>query len=443
MKTYKKWMSQCAVPVAVFALQWLAGEQAQAQMPAAADAQIVRGAYLAKVGDCAACHTVDKSRPFAGGLPLATPFGTLYSTNITPDAATGIGSYSYDDFARALRTGVARDGHLLYPAMPYPSYVKLNDADLQALYRYFRYGVKAVAAGNRPSELNFPFNVRSLMSLWNLMYLPKGVFQADPHQSVEWNRGAYLVQGLGHCGACHTPHGVTGQELAFDEQGNPLFLAGSTLAGWYAPNLRTLLADHGGAWTRQDLAAYLRSGRSKDGAAFGPMSEVIEDSTQYLHDDDLNAIATYLSSAAVQNVASTMTPVVPAGAAHADPVAAALRSGHLGSAGAALYLNNCNACHRSDGTGAMPAFPALAGNTAVNAVDPASLIHLVLSGSRMPSTELAPTPLAMPDFGKRLSDQQVADLLTFVRSSWGNRAAAVTREQVTQVRKSVSATRQP
>ncbi|MFM0669428.1 c-type cytochrome [Paraburkholderia sediminicola] len=403
--------------------------------PATVDAQLAKGAYLAKVGDCAACHTANKTQPFAGGLPLATPFGTLYSTNITPDPSTGIGGYSYDDFAKALRQGIAKDGHRLYPAMPYPSYAKIDDSDMHALYRYFTQGVKAVGQPNRASELRFPFNVRTLMTVWDRLYAHDPLpYQADPHQSVEWNRGAYLVQGLAHCGACHTPHGMLGQESVLDEKDNTAFLSGNTLAGWYAPNLRghmTQTSASDKAWSKADLVAYLRSGRMHDGAAFGPMTEVIDDSTQYLHDDDLNAIATYLTSPSLQAGA---TPPATQQTGRADPTAIALRAGHIDSTGAHLYLDNCAACHRTDGTGAMPAFPSLRGNASVLSGDPASLIHIVLSGSHMPSTAAAPTPLAMPDFGWRLTDQQIADLLSFVRSSWGNRAAAVTAGEVAKVR---------
>jgi mono/diheme cytochrome c family protein len=433
-------LRQCLIPV--FALMCsgapgMAAAQSPHATPAAAatDAQLAQGAYLAKLGDCAACHTADKARPFAGGLPLATPFGTLYSTNITPDASTGIGGYSYDDFATALRRGVAKDGHRLYPAMPYPSYAKIDDTDMHALYRYFTHGVEPVVEADRASELRFPFNVRALMSVWDRWYAHDPLpYQNDPHQSVEWNRGAYLVQGLGHCGACHTPHGMFGQESALDEKGNTTFLSGNTLAGWYAPNLRGHLAQasaHGSAWSKAELAAYLRSGRLHDGAAFGPMTEVIDDSTQYLHDDDLNAIATYLTSPPLQSRAA---PPVAQRNPDQDATAIALRAGHIGSTGARLYLDNCAACHRTDGTGAMPTFPSLNGNAAVLSADPASLIHIVLSGAHMPSTTAAPTPLAMPDFGWRLNDRQIADLLSFVRSSWGNRAPAVTTDEVAKVR---------
>lgn len=434
-------LRQYLIPVFALMCSGAPGGGANAQTlnatptPVTVDAQLAKGAYLAKVGDCAACHTANKAQPFAGGLPLATPFGTLYSTNITPDASTGIGGYSYDDFAKALRQGIAKDGHRLYPAMPYPSYAKVDDSDMHALYRYFTQGVKPVGQPNRASELRFPFNVRTLMTVWDRLYAHDPLpYQTDPHQSVEWNRGAYLVQGLAHCGACHTPHGMLGQESVLDDKDNTAFLSGNTLAGWYAPNLRGHMAQTSASdkvWSKADLVAYLRSGRMHDGAAFGPMTEVINDSTQYLHDEDLNAIATYLTSPSLQTGA---TPPAAQQSGRADQTAVALRAGHIDSTGAHLYLDNCAACHRTDGTGAMPAFPSLRGNASVLSGDPASLIHIVLSGSHMPSTAAAPTPLAMPDFGWRLTDQQIADLLSFVRSSWGNRAAAVTAGEVAKVR---------
>ena len=441
MKTLPGWLSRTLGPLMLALLSGLPCVQAQtagaSPGPAGAaprdDGQLLKGAYLAKIGDCAACHTAHESLPFAGGLPLQTPFGSIFSTNITPDAATGIGAYTYDDFARALREGRARDGHYLYPAMPYPSYAKIDDADMHALYAYFQQGVTAIVEPNRPTDLRFPYRVRSLMAAWDRLYAPKSGYQADPRQSVEWNRGAYLVEGLGHCSACHTPHGMFGQEAAFDGTDNQIFLSGYSLAGWYAPSLRGHAAQDDNQWNQQALATYLRSGRLPNGAAFGPMTEVINDSTQYLHDDDLNAIATYLSSPALQAGGAPANLSMAAPGAP-DASATALRTGHLGSNGAGLYLNNCAACHRTDGTGAMPTFPSLTGNAAVNSADPTSLIRIVLSGARMPSTDAAPTPLAMPDFGWRLSNEQVANLLTFVRSSWGNRAPAVGVDDVAKVR---------
>jgi mono/diheme cytochrome c family protein len=319
--------------------------------------------------------------------------------------------------------------------MPYPSYAKIDDADMHALYRYFTHGVAPVAQANRADQLRFPFNVRALMSVWDRLYAHDPLpYQADPQQSVEWNRGAYLVQGLAHCGACHTPHGMLGQEAALDEKGNAAFLSGNTLAGWYAPDLRghpVQSSAQGTLWSKADLVAYLRSGRFHDGAAFGPMTEVIDNSTQYLHDDDLNAIATYLTSPPLQ---ARATPPAAQPQQAQDSTAVALRAGRVDSIGAHLYLDNCAACHRTDGTGAMPTFPRLSGNASVLSSDPASLIHIVLSGAHMPSTTSAPTPLAMPDFGWRLNDQQIAELLSFVRSSWGNHATAVSADDVAKVR---------
>ncbi|VWB44507.1 cytochrome c [Burkholderia lata] len=402
--------------------------------PAAANAQdadqIARGAYLARAGDCVACHTSRRDQPFAGGLPMETPFGTIYSTNITPDIKHGIGSYSYDDFAAAMRKGVAKDGHLLYPAMPYPSFSKVSDTDIRALYAYFMHGVPPISRPNTETRLHFPFNLRVLLTGWNLLFRPGGAYREDPAQSAAWNRGAYLVQGLAHCGACHTPHGPMGQEKAFDERGTDLYLSGYTLAGWHAPDLRP---GHGaGELTRDTIVQLLRTGRSHGNATFGGMSEVVENSTQYFSDADLGAVADYLGS--LRPARAPQTPAAPPINANA---AAALRSGVAPTSGALLYLNNCNACHRSDGSGAMKAFPALAGNAEVSSDDPSSVIHVILTGSRMPSTRSDPAPLAMPAFGWRLSDLQVAELATFIRESWGNRAGKVTASDVAKVRRQI------
>ncbi|RQT19094.1 cytochrome c [Burkholderia contaminans] len=404
--------------------------------PVAANAQdadqIARGAYLARVGDCVACHTARHDQPFAGGLPMETPFGTIYSTNITPDTKHGIGSYSYDDFAAALRKGVAKDGHLLYPAMPYPSFSKVSDADTRALYAYFMHGVRPISQPNPETRLHFPFNLRVLLTGWNLLFRPSGAYREDPAQSTTWNRGAYLVQGLAHCGACHTPHGLMGQEKAFDAHGSDLYLSGYTLAGWHAPDLRAGHGNGAGALTRDSIVQLLRTGRSHGSATFGGMSEVVENSTQYFSDADLGAVADYLGS-----LGPGRTPQTSAAPPAKPDTTAALRSGVTPTGGALLYLNNCNACHRSDGSGAMKAFPALAGNEVVTSDDPSSVIHVILTGSRMASTRSDPAPLAMPAFGWRLSDLQVAELATFVRDSWGNRAGQVSASDVAKVRRQV------
>lgn len=232
--------------------------------------QIQRGEYLARAGDCMACHTVKGKAPFSGGLAMNTPFGTIYSTNITPDKQTGIGDYSYDDFASALRKGKGRNGVRLYPAMPYTSFAKLSDEDVSALYAYFMQGVKPVQQDNPKTALPFPFNMRILMAGWNLLFFESKPFKADSTQSISWNRGAYLVQTLGHCGACHTPHGRFGQEKSLDG-GDDGFLSGYTLDNWHAPSLRND-KDGLGRWNKEQIASYLRTGRTVDGAAFGAMS---------------------------------------------------------------------------------------------------------------------------------------------------------------------------
>lgn len=402
---------------------------------------VLRGQYLARAGDCMACHTVKGKAPLSGGLAMNTPFGTIYSTNITPDQRTGIGSYNLDEFSSALRRGIGKNGKHLYPAMPYTSFARLSDEDVSALYAYFTQEVKPVQQDNPKTALPFPFSMRFLMTGWNLLFFNDKPFKTDPAQSVSWNRGAYLVQGLGHCGACHTPHGRFGQEKSLD--GNQAsFLSGYTLDNWHAPSLRNN-KEGLGRWNEQQIAVYLRTGRNSDGAAFGAMSQVINDSTQYLSDADLLAVGEYLRSlpgkrpgAPLPGNTSTAATTATYSAA-AQPATMELRSGKLLTAGALVYLNNCNACHRSDGTGAMKAFPALGNNAVVNVDDPTSLIHIVLSGSSMPSTRSDPSPMGMPGFGWRLNDQEVAEVVSFVRGNWGNHGSAVTAEQVAVVRKSV------
>lgn len=325
----------------------------------------------------------------------------------------------------------------LYPAMPYTSFAKLSDEDVSALYAYFMQGVKPVQQDNPKTALPFPFNMRILMAGWNMLFFENKPFKADSTQSISWNRGAYLVQSLGHCGACHTPHGRFGQEKSLDGSDDG-FLSGYTLDNWHAPSLRND-KDGLGRWNKEQIATYLRTGRTTDGATFGAMSQVVNDSTQHLSDADLLAIGEYLSSLPGKKSGDGAAPATAASnAAGADqPATLELRSGKLQTAGALVYLNNCNACHRSDGTGAMKAFPALGKNAVVNVADPTSLIHVVLAGSAMPSTKSDPSPLAMPAFGWRLSDQEVAEVVSFIRGNWGNHAAAATAEQVAVVRKGV------
>ena len=402
------------------------------------DPTVERGRYLARAGDCVSCHTGPSNVPFAGGLPMATPFGTIVSSNITPDKGAGIGDYTEADFARALREGVRRDGQHLYPAMPYPSFARLNDEDMHALYVYFQQGVAASADKPPPTDLPWPFSMRWLMSGWNLLYLDKGVYQADGARSAEWNRGAYLVQGLGHCGDCHTPRSLAGGVKAANERTGDSYLAGALIDGWLAQPLRHTDRGSAAQWSTEDMVTYLQTGRTAHTAAFGPMSQVVQNSTQYMSREDLASIATYLQSIGEPPSAPAPLQAAVVAAAQTHPSTQKLRAGTVEGAGGMVYLNNCNACHRSSGAGADSVFPSLAGNSVVNAKDPTSLIRIVLAGSAMPSTEARPAALAMPGFGWRLSDDNVAALLSFVRSSWGNRGEAVTSAQVAKVRKAIA-----
>ncbi|POT57823.1 alcohol dehydrogenase [Citrobacter amalonaticus] len=385
-----------------------------------------QGQQLAAAGDCIACHTVGGGKSYAGGLKMSTPIGAIYSTNITPDKETGIGNYSYDDFAKAVREGVAKDGRNLYPAMPYTSYAKINDRDLHTLYDFFMHQIPAVKQQNRDSDIPWPLSMRWPLSVWNAVFHDDAVYQPDASRSAQWNRGAYLVQGLAHCGTCHTPRGIGFQEKALD-QNDAAYLTGGTLEGWHAPDLTGNVKSGLGRWSAQDIAEFLKTGRTDSSAAFGSMTDVVAHSTQYLSSDDLEAVAVYLKSL------KSSDPQAVAPKADTE-TSLALIKGDMSKPGAQEYMDNCSACHRIDGQGYAKTFPALAHNSAVLSDDPSSLISVVLRGGQMAVTQDAPTGLTMPDFAWRLNDKQVADLLTFVRSSWGNNAPAVTAEEVKDLR---------
>ena len=386
----------------------------------------VHGEYLARVGDCMACHTVKGGAPYAGGYPFKTPVGTIYPNNISSDRVHGMGDYSFSDFVRVMREGIAKDGRHLYPAMPYTSYAKVSDADLKDLYAYFTTRAPASSEENRPSDIEWPLSMRWPLAIWNRAFHDDSPFRPEDTQSVEWNRGAYLVQGLAHCGACHTPRGVAMQELDLTGK-TSRFLSGSKLDNTSPINLRGNAGSGLGNWSEADIVAVLQTGRGPHSAVTGSMGEVIEHSTQYLNDADLHAIAVYLKS----------LPPRPSDATAFQANDATLKSIMAGSAtgpGASFYIDSCAACHRQNGQGASRVFPSLANNPMVLASQPDSLIAVVLNGSRLPSTASAPSPLAMPPFAWRYDDEQVAELATFVRSSWGNNASAVTAEQVKAVR---------
>lgn len=397
----------------------------------AADALVQRGEYLARAGDCVACHSTAGGKPFAGGLPMVTPIGTIYSTNITPDKATGIGDYSYDDFQKAVRHGVAKNGDTLYPAMPYPSYAVVSDDDMKALYAYFMHGVAPVAQANKESDIPWPLSMRWPLAIWRGLFAPDvKAFQPAAQEDPALARGRYLVEGLGHCGACHTPRSFTMQEKALNNgQGND-YLAGSSapIDGWTASNLRGDNRDGLGRWSEADLQQFLRYGRNDHTAAFGGMTEVVQHSLQYLSDADISAIARYLKSLGAKDPSQAVFR-------EDDAVARALWKGDDSQPGAGVYVDSCAACHKTDGSGYQRFYPALRGNPVVMAEDPTSLIHIVLVGGTLPGVKGAPTAITMPAFGWRLNDSQVADVVNFIRSSWGNGVQTkVTAKQVAKLR---------
>jgi alcohol dehydrogenase (quinone), cytochrome c subunit len=400
-------------------------------------AMVEKGRYLATAGDCSACHTAAGGQPFAGGLPIASPIGAIYSSNITPDRDTGIGRYSLNDFDRALRHGISPSGVSLYPAMPYPSYARLRDDDVLSLYAYFMHGVTPVHAANHANGIRWPLSMRWPLAIWRKLFAP------DPDQltatAIRYSdpviaRGAYLVQGLEHCGSCHTPRAHTLQEKALDESGSDYLAGGPVQDGWGAVNLRSNAAAGLGRWSAQEMVDLLKNGHSISHAVIGSaMGDVVVHSTQHLRDEDLASIAAYLKSLPpASHEASSFA--INASTAHT------LQAGINDTRGAELYVDNCAVCHRTDGEGYARVFPEIAGNSTVLSDDATSLIRLILLGSVSPATAGAPSRLGMPGFASRLSDDDVAKLVTFVRQSWGNNASTVMVSSVKAVRDSAPTT---
>lgn len=387
-----------------------------------AEASLVsRGEYVARLSDCVACHSLPGKTPFAGGLEMATPLGAIHATNITPDRDHGIGAYSLADFDRAVRQGVAPGGRRLYPAMPYPSYAKLSDDDVRALYAFFMKGVQPAAEANIPSDIPWPLNLRWPIALWNGLFAPTAPYVQQPGQDALWNRGAYLVQGPGHCGSCHTPRGLAFNEKALDDGGAP-FLAGALLDGWYAPSLRQ---DHNtglGRWSEQEIVQFLKTGRNRHAVVYGSMTEAFNNSTQFMSDDDLAAIAHYLKA-------------LPGDAQRDGPpwqyqaqAAASL------APGAHTYATRCASCHGLDGKGQAEWMPPLAGATSMLAREDASAINITLNGSQRVVAAGVPDAYRMPAFREQLSDREIAEVLSFARASWGNHGAAVQAKTVGKLR---------
>ena len=391
-----------------------------------------QGEYLARVGNCVACHSIPGGEPFAGGLKMAVPkVGFIYSTNITPDPETGIGNYTFEDFDRSMREGITKDGRRMYPAMPYPSYAKTSETDMRALYDYFMKEVKPVKQANLPEETSGWMSARWLLAVWNFFFLDDDPFEAEEEQSAEWNRGAYLVEGLGHCGACHTPRGFLFQEKGTDSDDSD-FLAGALLDHWSAPALNGDVNSGLGRWADTDIVDFMKSGKNKFGTAFGTMVEVINSSTAYMTDADLKAMATYLKTIPA-NEEEDVEPYK-----YDDASTKQLTAFQFEQRGSQPYYEYCSSCHGFDGRGAgVKMLPPLAGNPVVLDPRPDSLINLTLNGSLRLVTQGHVETFDMPPFYILMSDQQIADVVTFIRSAWGNapqEANEVSAEQVATIR---------
>jgi mono/diheme cytochrome c family protein len=373
---------------------------------------VLRGRYLAVAADCQACHTNPGGQPYAGARPIRMPFGIVYSANITPDPKTGLGSWTEADFYRAMHKGVAHGGKNLYPVFPYPYFTRMSRADVDALWSYLL-TIPPVYQVTPRNRLPFPLNIRPLLSIWNALFFKPGEFRANPGMSGEWNRGAYLVWGPGHCGACHTPKNLLGG----DHNGHAL--RGGRLDDWVALDLTGDPRRGLASWEKGDIVEYLRSGRNARAAASGSMQEVIYYSTSRMSDSDLAAIATYLKGLPPRSHVKAAKP----------PSQAEMRAGE------AIYTDNCSACHGASGEGEARIFPPLAGDASVQSHDPTTLIRIILAGTRSVPTPARPAAHGMPAFDWKLGDNEIASVATFVRNAWGNSAPSVARAKVAKLRR--------
>ena len=380
-------------------------------------AQLERGAYLARAGNCMACHTTVGGKAYAGGRAIATPFGSIYTSNITPDRATGIGNWSAGDFWRAIHNGKSKDGSFLYPAFPYTSYTKVTRSDADALYAYL---MKQAPVRQQPpaNTLAFPYNQRALLAFWRSLYFTPGEYEPAPERGAQWNRGAYLVQGLGHCAACHTGRNALGGSLANELGGGAI-----PALNWQAAALTSHGAAGLGEWDVADIADLLKTGVSKRGAVFGPMAEVVSGSLQHLSERDTVAMAVYLKT--VQHAAAPAAQGMAYAPANPQAVLAQ---------GARLYEQHCAACHMAGGQGQGKAYPPLAGKHSLAAGSPVNPIRIVLNGGFPPSTGGNPRPYGMPPFGHAFNDEEVAAVVSYVRGSWGNAGTMVSPLAVARLR---------
>ena len=382
---------------------------AQAAEPSAET--IARGESLVVAGDCASCHTADPAKPFAGGKRIDTPFGAIYSPNITPDRDTGIGAWSERDFYRALRFGVAPDGSRYYPAFPYPNFSKMTRDDILAVRAYLA-TLTPLANKAPPPALQFPLNFRFLMRAWNALFFRPGILEPDQQKGTDWNRGRYLVEGPGHCGACHTPKNIFGA----DKHGQ--HLAGGAIGGYFAPRLDAAARSGLKSWSPADIAEYLQSGRNARSHAGGLMAEVVVNSTSKMRDSDVKAIAAYLKS-------------LPAGPPEPDGPAPTEAEMTIGKD---IYAHNCIACHEADGSSSPRVYPPLNGNALLQSADPSSTLRVILDGAQTVTTPRAPNKGSMPPYAK-LSDQEIAGVTNYIRNAFGNSAPLVTANQVAKARK--------
>jgi mono/diheme cytochrome c family protein len=377
-------------------------------------ALVERGAYLARAGNCMGCHSTAGAGDFAGGRGVETSFGTVFAPNITPDTKTGIGSWSAAEFWRAMHHGRSKDGRLLYPAFPYPNYTKVTREDSDALYAYLR-TVEPVEQANKAHDLPFPYSTQAALATWRAVFFSPGTLEPEPEKSESWNRGRYLVEGLAHCGACHSARNILGATSVNDE------FAGGLMPdeAWYAPSLASPEEAGLQKWSREEAVRLLKDGVSTHAGVSGPMAEVVYSSTQYLDSEDLSAMVEYLAS----------IPVRASGRKEVDRAAADVMG-----RGAKVYEQQCAACHGDEGQGVPSIYPALAGNRAVLLGSPNNLVRIIRMGGFSPSTAGNPQPFGMPPFAQVLSNEDIADVTTYVRQSWGNSAPAVSTLDVHRVK---------
>ncbi|MFZ2387601.1 MAG: cytochrome c [Polaromonas sp.] len=424
MKAWAKFaLGCCALAAGAAAVVWIMNlrDEVDVKAPVAYapnESLIARGAYLARAGNCMTCHTARGGQSYAGGLGIPTPFGTVFTSNLTPDENTGIGSWSSAHFWRAMHNGRSKSGRLLYPAFPYTSYTQVTREDSDAIFAYLR-SLPAVAQPNRPHGLRFPYQSQAALAVWRALYFSPGVYQPDASRNAEWNRGAYLVKGLGHCNACHSPRDALGGiSQALDLAGGLI-----PMQNWYAPSLTSPHEAGVGDWDREQIVGLLKNGVSPRASVSGPMAEVVLRSTQHLDPKDLDAMAQYLK----ELPGEISRPDLPAVARPAIASSEAPKAPKL-------FEQHCAQCHGDKGQGIANAYPPLAGNRAVTMAATENLVQMVLNGGFAPATQGNPRPFGMPPFVLVLNDSEVAAVITHIRTSWGNQASNVTPLEVQRIR---------